>query len=64
MGKPFSNQREVILRSYSDDEGEFDYIGCGEIRGSESTYRREKGEAISILGAALRLEEFKEFEVG
>lgn len=56
MAKPFSNQRKVILLSYLDDEGEFDYIGCGEIRRSDSTYRREKNKAISILCAALRFE--------
>ena len=59
-----SVQREVIQRSYLDNEGEFDYISCGEKGISDSTYRREKNEAISILGAALGLEKFEEFEVG
>lgn len=32
-----SSQREVIQRSYLDNEGEFDYIGCGEMGLSKST---------------------------
>lgn len=64
MEKLSSVQREVIQRSYLDNEGEFDYISCGEMGISDSTYRREKNEAISSLSAALRLEKFEEFEVG
>lgn len=59
-----SVQREVIQRSYLDNEGEFDYISCGEMGISDSTHGREKNEAISSLSAALRLEKFEEFEVG
>ncbi|WP_339273426.1 ArpU family phage packaging/lysis transcriptional regulator [Paenibacillus sp. FSL W8-0426] len=64
MEKLSSTQREVIERSYLDNEGEFDYISCGEMGISDSTYRREKNEAISILGTALRLEKFDGIEVG
>jgi len=56
MSRLSSLQREVIQRSYLDDEGEFDYISCGEMGISESSFRRIKMEAINILAAALRLE--------
>lgn len=58
MSKLSSIQREVIQRSYLDDEGEFDYISCGEMEISESTFARVKTDAISILAAALRLQVF------
>ncbi|WP_420540556.1 ArpU family phage packaging/lysis transcriptional regulator (plasmid) [Paenibacillus polymyxa] len=48
MDKLSSIQREVIQQSYLDDEGEFDYISCGEMRISDSTYRREKSGAITL----------------
>lgn len=60
MSKLSSIQREVIQSSYLDDEGEFDYISCGEMGISESTFRRIKIEELSILAAALRLEVIKE----
>ncbi|WP_283658002.1 ArpU family phage packaging/lysis transcriptional regulator [Paenibacillus sp. RC343] len=60
MSKLSSIQREVIQRSYLDNEAEFDYISCGEMGMSESTFRRIKIEALSILAAALRLEVIKE----
>ncbi|MET3211167.1 UNVERIFIED_CONTAM: hypothetical protein ABIC26_004134 [Paenibacillus sp. PvR008] len=60
MGRLSGIQRDVIQRSYLDDEGEFDYISCGEMGISESTFRRIKIEALSILAAALRLEVIKE----
>lgn len=41
-------QREVIQRSYFDNEGEFDYINCGEMGISESTFCRIKTEVIGI----------------
>ncbi|OWA36756.1 transcriptional regulator [Saccharibacillus sp. O16] len=56
-------QREIIQRSYLDAEGAFDYISCGEMGLSDSTYRREKNEAIGWLAAALRIERFED-EVG
>ncbi|UMY53151.1 transcriptional regulator [Paenibacillus peoriae] len=55
MSKLSSMQREVIQRSYLDDEGEFDYISCGEMGISESSFRRIKSDAIGILAASLRL---------
>lgn len=64
MERLSSVQCEVIQRSYLDNEGEFDYISCGEMGISDSTFRREKTEAISILSAALKLEKFEDFEVG
>ncbi len=63
MGRLKSMQREIIQRSYLDAEDAFDYISCGEMGLSDSTYRREKNEAISWLAAALRIEKFED-EVG
>ncbi|MFW9331789.1 ArpU family phage packaging/lysis transcriptional regulator [Paenibacillus polymyxa] len=60
MSKLSSMQQEVIQRSYLDNEGEFDYISCGEMGISESSFRRIKTDAISILAAALRLAVIKE----
>ncbi|CAM4177758.1 ArpU family phage packaging/lysis transcriptional regulator [Paenibacillus xylanexedens] len=51
-----SVQSEVIQRSYLDNEGEFDYISCGEMGLSDSTFRRIKVEALNILANSLRLE--------
>ncbi|MET3828625.1 ArpU family phage transcriptional regulator [Paenibacillus sp. DS2363] len=56
MERLSSVQREVIQRSYLDNEGEFDYISCGEMGISESTFRRIKLEAVSVLASALGLE--------
>ncbi|MNW25611.1 hypothetical protein D3C74_23580 [compost metagenome] len=56
MERLSSVQLEVIQRSYLDNEGEFEYISCGEMGMSESTYRRIKADAIGVLAAALRLE--------
>lgn len=64
MGRLKSVQREIIQRSYLDAEGAFDYISCGEMGMSDSTYRREKNEAISWLAAALRIEKFEDHEAG
>jgi ArpU family phage transcriptional regulator len=69
MSKLSSMQREVIQRSYLDHEGEFDYISCGEMGISDSTFRRLKGEAVGILATALKLTVFNKtdeisFEVG
>lgn len=58
MSRLSNVQREVIQRSYLDDEGEFDYISCGEMGISDSKFRRLKTEAIAILAAALRLESY------
>ncbi|MEW4368762.1 ArpU family phage packaging/lysis transcriptional regulator [Paenibacillus kandeliae] len=55
MSRLNSKQREIIHRSYLDDEGEFDYISCGEMGLSDSTFRRIKKEAIFILATRLRL---------
>ncbi|MCP3808455.1 transcriptional regulator [Paenibacillus sp. Lou8.1] len=60
MSRLSSVQREVIQRSYLDDEGEFDYISCGEMGISESTFRRIKIEAMNILATALGLEIIEE----
>ncbi|URJ48389.3 ArpU family phage packaging/lysis transcriptional regulator [Paenibacillus polymyxa] len=55
MDKLSSIQREVIQRSYLDDEGKFDYISCWEMGISQSSFSRIKAEAIGILAAALKL---------
>ncbi|OMF17028.1 transcriptional regulator [Paenibacillus amylolyticus] len=60
MNRLSSSQREVIQRSYLDNEGEFDYISCGEMGISESTFRRIKLEAVSVLASALGLEVIQE----
>ncbi|RAW13712.1 ArpU family phage packaging/lysis transcriptional regulator [Paenibacillus taichungensis] len=60
MNRLSSSQREVIQRSYLDNEGEFDYISCGEMGVSESTFRRIKLEAVNILATALGLEVSKD----
>lgn len=59
MSKLSTLQREVIMRSYLDDEGEFDYINAGEIGISDSTYRREKRTGIFTLACLLNLEVFQ-----
>ncbi|RCX22586.1 ArpU family phage transcriptional regulator [Fontibacillus phaseoli] len=53
-------QREVIERSYLDDEGEYDFISCGEMGVSDRTYRRIKADAIRILAVAMMLEVYEE----
>ncbi|MGG1940042.1 ArpU family phage packaging/lysis transcriptional regulator [Paenibacillus polymyxa] len=60
MSKLSSIQREVIQRSYLDDEGEFDYISCGEMGLSDRTFRRIKGDSLGILAAVLNLYVFDE----
>ncbi|ODA09228.1 hypothetical protein A7312_26595 [Paenibacillus polymyxa] len=60
MSKLSSMQREVIQRSYLDDEGEFDYISCGEMGLSDRTFRRIKGDSLGILAAVLNLYVFDE----
>lgn len=60
MSRLPSIQREVIQRSYKDAEGVFDYISCGEMGISNSTYRWEKTEVIYVLASALRLQKFEE----
>lgn len=64
MNRLKSIQCEIIQRSYLDAEGAFDYISCGEMGLSDSTYRREKNEAISWLAAALKIEKFEDHEAG
>ncbi|OMF31980.1 ArpU family phage packaging/lysis transcriptional regulator [Paenibacillus peoriae] len=59
MSKLSSIQREVIQRSYLDDEGEFDFIVCGDLGLSDRTFRRIKSEALNILAAALRVEVYE-----
>ncbi|WP_222125239.1 hypothetical protein [Paenibacillus xylanexedens] len=56
MERLSSVQREVIQRSYLDNEGEFDYISCGEMRTRDSTYRRIISGAMELMDAALGLE--------
>ncbi|PYE49832.1 transcriptional regulator [Paenibacillus barcinonensis] len=60
MERLSSVQREVIQRSYLDNEGEFDYISCGEMGVSDSTFRRIKKEAVSLLAMQLRLAKWDE----
>lgn len=52
-----SVQREVIQRSYLDDEGRFDAIICNEMNPpvSDRTFRRIKSDAIGALAAFLNL---------
>lgn len=57
-------QREIIERSYLDDEGEYDYISCGEMGVSDRTYRRYKADAIRILAVAMKLEVYEEQDGG
>ena len=56
MERLSSLQREIIQRSYLNNEGEFDYISCGEIGVSESTFKRMKSDSLKILAWALYLE--------
>ncbi|MNY82982.1 hypothetical protein D3C86_2254150 [compost metagenome] len=56
MSKLSSIEREVIERSYLDDEGEYDFISCGEMGISDRKYRYIKAGAIFILAAAMGLE--------
>ncbi|AJS59221.1 ArpU family phage packaging/lysis transcriptional regulator [Paenibacillus sp. IHBB 10380] len=56
MSRLSSVQREVIERSYLDDEGEFDFISCSEMGLGDRTFRRIKVGAIKILAFALKLE--------
>lgn len=60
MNKLSSTEREVIERCYLDDEGEFDYILCGELGMSDRKFRYIKAGAIFILAAAMGLEVFKD----
>ncbi len=62
MGGLTKMQREVIERSYLDDEGEYDFISCGEMGVSDRTYRRIKADAIRILALAMKLEVYVERE--
>ncbi|MNE14021.1 hypothetical protein D3C80_1068790 [compost metagenome] len=54
-----TDQREVIERSYLNDEGEYDFISCGEMGISDRTYRRIKASAIMNLAIAMRLEVYE-----
>lgn len=56
MSKLSSVEREVIERSYLDDEGEYDFISCGEMGISDRKYRYIKARAVTILAAAMGLE--------
>lgn len=62
MSQLKTEQREVIERSYLDDEGEYDFISCGEMGISDRTYRRIKASAILNLAIAMRLEVYEEQE--
>ncbi|RCX15646.1 hypothetical protein DFP94_11494 [Fontibacillus phaseoli] len=56
MSKLSSTEREVIERSYLDDEGEYDFISCGKMGITDRKFRYIKAGAISILAAAMGLE--------
>ncbi|MDQ0496415.1 hypothetical protein [Paenibacillus brasilensis] len=58
MSKLSSIQREVIRRSYLDDEGEFDYIIAGELHMSDRRLREIKQAALDTLAGMLRLTVF------
>ncbi|MCM3128997.1 ArpU family phage packaging/lysis transcriptional regulator [Paenibacillus provencensis] len=60
MEKLSSIQREVIQRSYLDDEGEFDYIIAGELHMSDRRLREIKQTALDTLAGMLRLTVFDE----
>ncbi|MGP0583683.1 ArpU family phage packaging/lysis transcriptional regulator [Paenibacillus timonensis] len=64
MSRLTSIQREVIERSYLDNEGEFDYISCGKMGISDSTFRREKNSAIFVLACAMNMEIYKVSDYG
>ncbi|MFT9367001.1 MAG: ArpU family phage packaging/lysis transcriptional regulator [Paenibacillus polymyxa] len=55
MSKLSSIQREVIQRSYLDNEGEFDYIIAGELHMSDRRLREIKQAALDTLAGMLRL---------
>ncbi|MDN4078176.1 ArpU family phage packaging/lysis transcriptional regulator [Paenibacillus polymyxa] len=55
MSKLSSIQREVIQRSYLDDDGEFDYIIAGELHMSDRRLREIKQAALDTLAGMLRL---------
>ncbi|MGO4953086.1 ArpU family phage packaging/lysis transcriptional regulator [Paenibacillus sp. DRB1-1] len=55
MSKLSSVQREVIQRSYLDDDGEFDYIIAGELHMSDRRLREIKQTALDTLAGMLRL---------
>ncbi|WP_260867120.1 hypothetical protein [Paenibacillus sp. Y412MC10] len=59
MNQLSSIQKEIIERSYLENEGEFDYISCGEMGLSDRTFRRIKAEAICILAVAMDLVQLK-----
>ncbi|MEK5376581.1 ArpU family phage packaging/lysis transcriptional regulator [Paenibacillus sp. FSL P2-0173] len=58
MSKLSSIQREVIQRSYLDDEGEFDYIIAGELHMSDRRLREIKQAALDTLAGMLHLTVF------
>ncbi|WP_258013896.1 ArpU family phage packaging/lysis transcriptional regulator [Paenibacillus polymyxa] len=60
MSRLGSVQREVIQRSYLDDEGIYDAIICHEMNPpmSDRTFRRIKTDAVFILATALNLTKF------
>lgn len=47
MNRLNGQQREIIQRSYLDDQGESDYISCEEMGLSDSTFRRIKRKQYS-----------------
>ncbi|KAF6569073.1 transcriptional regulator [Paenibacillus sp. EKM206P] len=55
MSKLSSIQREVIQRSYLDDDGEFDYIIAGELHMSDRRLREIKQAALDTLAGMLHL---------
>lgn len=64
MGRLSSMQREVIQRSYLENEGEFDYISCGEMGISDRLYRNIKVSAIYIyIGLFFRAREIQGLDI-
>ncbi|MDO7908445.1 ArpU family phage packaging/lysis transcriptional regulator [Paenibacillus sp. JX-17] len=62
LGKLSSTQREVIQRSYLDNEGEYDFVSSIQMSISDRTYRRVKVEALGILAVALKIEQYQTIE--
>ncbi|MGU3369276.1 ArpU family phage packaging/lysis transcriptional regulator [Bacillus mycoides] len=54
-----TNQRDIIIKRYLEDEEVFDYMVYNNIGMSERTYRRSKSNAFNKLAFALRLEVYE-----
>lgn len=53
-------QREVIQRSYLNNESDFDYLSCGEMGISDRTFRRIKSHLLLLIALALKIEVYEE----